>query len=237
MITSLVALLALATVADDRAAPAAAASEKDRIVGFLKDHVIGRTFTAERYVVKIAGGKQEAEAEVSVTFADLAETRHGFYFDRAMTRKQTNYDLDASGNRTGKKYVKDSQSVTRLFLGATKSTGRVLGYTVDSFDSSDWPYATELLQMRLADDKLTLIRSSELYGDLYAKGDMYRPGVVRIRDVFSAEKDGVKMTDQEFGYDINARAVEDIFENPWAITPKLSDTGPPKDFWSRQAKP
>ena len=112
----------------------------------------------------------------------------------------------------------------------------MLGYTVDTFETGDWPYDTELLQMRLDDNKVILVRSSGLYGDLYAKGDKYRPGDVRIREVLSVEKDIVKLTNEEFGYDVGTRAIEDIFENPWKIDPKLSDPATIRYFWSRQAK-
>ena len=121
MFSSLALVLTLCMGGEDHSAPPPNdVSELGQIIRFLNKHVVGRTFTSEKYVVKISGGKQEAEVEVSVTFADLAETRHGFYFDRATTRKQTNYDLDADGKRAGEKYVKDSQSVTRYFLGAQK---------------------------------------------------------------------------------------------------------------------
>ncbi len=152
---------------------------RDRIYEFLEKNVLGRKFTgAPKRDHRMHAGQTAYDFAVTTTCTDLEKTRSGLKFDMKWTVKQTNYDLDSQGRRTGTEHLVDREFISRHEVKQMKSTGEVIGHTyVVSFNTPadlDFTGQTSILRLTLTDGKLTEESFGGTYSDFFApRGGFY----------------------------------------------------------------
>lgn len=184
-----------------------APTDAPQMIEFLKKNVIGKKFSTPLKTFKIGGGKMEADAQVTKTFRNLlvAADGTGFMVEEATDRKQTNFDLDADGKRTGKGIVRDASSVVVYKLSPRFSTGEVTGIR-DNPSEFGWESS---IRATLKDNTLKLVANCVIYCDLYAPGDNWRPGNSMGTREFKLADDGtISLLTSEEGFDVDPKTLQ-----------------------------
>lgn len=178
------------------------------IAAFIKQHLLGKTFTRESKDA-IDNGRVESSIKHSVKFVGLVQSDRGIEVDRLTTIVQTMRDLDADGRPSGEARRKDRVVVLRYYLGARKSTGELMGYatTVVSSSPDAFPYSATAVRAELKKDRLVLHEDSVLYEDLFAKGGKFRPGAVTTTMSFEPKANGVELTSKTVGFDVDPKTM------------------------------
>jgi len=183
--------------------------ERDQVVKFLRDKVIGKTLETKS-TSQIANGKVEAVFEARRTFSSLVKTNEGFTFDILIAIKQTNYDMDDQGNRIGASHKKNRTYVSRYLVGEKLSTGELIGTEVDVFSSDPdaYPYTPMVVRMGIEGDALLMDVDTVLYQDFYGKDDRFTPGALEIRYEFRTDKGRLVARQTTRAYDVDPKTLE-----------------------------
>lgn len=136
--------------------PPAVASEREAVIHFLRECVIGRT-VSHHAAFELDHGKPQAEYHSEGTFTNLVETPNGFSLDEVEIVRQTNYDLSPGVDRLLPGRREDRVRLYHHELRARMSTGRLLGICSRKINSRyDWAGTGELIGMKLDGDRLIL---------------------------------------------------------------------------------
>jgi hypothetical protein len=198
VLTLLLASLSTSLVADDRKTPA---TDREQVIKFLKDHVMGKTVATPRSTHKLDNDTMEADNEDQTTITNLTESAHGFAFDQTMVSKATRYDLGKDGKRilpgrdlSGTEVYR-YEIVERVSTKKLTGTARLLSMTTKA-PSRDG--ATMLLTgIKVADGKLYWNETLPGYLDFVAAGGKYKPGSWDATNVYSIE-DGRLVVKSEY---------------------------------------
>ncbi|MHC5540970.1 hypothetical protein ACYOEI_22335 [Singulisphaera rosea] len=151
------------------------AAEKEDVVAFLKKNVIGRKLE-HRSTVKMANNTLETEFVRQTIYTNLQETSESFSFDVLFVIKQTIFDLDKEGKRTGPGRHEDRVLASRYELTIRKSTGRLLGSLRGLANSLTNPTGyTSLVRIELKGDRLIITNTNVGYGDYFGKEGRFEP--------------------------------------------------------------
>lgn len=189
---------------------------------FLRTTVIGKTLTTKS-VRKIAKDTVEADFERSTTFSNLMSTDGGIFFDEIVNIKQTDYNIDEKGKRTGPFFNKDRQLVARHAVREMKSTGVLVGrYTILSSTDPIAAFATMDEILNVKDDELTMTQTTALYSDCFAANNTYIACARDGEQRYYVNKDGLQRQENSRIYGYNAKTLTRE-EKPYA-TDKSTDS-------------
>jgi hypothetical protein len=155
-------------------------------------------------------GRIEPEYDRTIRFANLAVSPEGFSFNVLMMIKQTNFDLDADGNRILPGRVMDRTLVNRMRFGRSQSTGKIVGHRDTLY--SDSPRVnfgmTGNMIMSMEEDKLVILTIPGGYFDGFAAGGEFVPRTARIRMEVDVRDDKVFLTSTVQIFDVDADTLE-----------------------------
>ena len=166
----------------------AAASEKEDVIAFLKQNVMGRK-VEHRSTDKLANNTLETDFIRQTIHTNLQETSQGFSFDVLYVVKQTIWDLDKEGKRQGQGRHEDRVLASRYEFKTRKSTGRLLGCMRGLTNSFIDPIGdVNFAQIELKNDRLIITESTVGYGDYFGKGGKYDPASSDIQTVMELKE-------------------------------------------------
>ena len=188
-------------------------SVRDRVYDFLKANVMGRSVSSER-LSKNADCTIELDFKSTQRYYGLQKTENGLVFDRIALIKQTNYDLDKNGARTGKSVNKDRELVSRTEVAVSLSTGKLVGANrIVSMTITDPTGLVDGVVLDVSGDKLTETIRTVTYLDMFAAGNTYKPGRTEMVSTYQTAKGKLEVASESDTWFINP----DTFE---AVTPK-----------------
>ena len=182
--------------------------EKEKLVGFLKENVIGRVLKTSK-VSKIDGGKVESNFQRKTVYCNLKETQRGFSFDICYSIEQTLQDLDDEGNNTGEPRVKDRVLTFRHEYVIRRSTGKAAGIARLVSISGEETFGTGFeLGMELQEDKLVESMSTIGYSDSFSKGGSFRPTASRRVVTYENSDNLLMKTDETTLFEIDRETMQ-----------------------------
>lgn len=184
------------------------ASDRARVVKFLKDHIIGKTVSV-KVTEKIAKGEIETEFARTTSFVNFFETHNGFGFDMVFSIMQTNYDLDKDGQRVQPGRKEDRVLVTRYEVSERKSSNKLIGfssYVTNTFHEDQ--FGASSIRVKLEEDVLSIDESTVLYNDFFAGGGKFKPGAVDVHSDFRVIAGKLKRTSTSKVFDVNPDTLE-----------------------------
>jgi hypothetical protein len=196
---------------------------RGRVIDFIQKNLLGRQIAGAEHLTKVAAGKVDSVQSQSVMFNNLKPTKFGLTFDVEKTLKQTLFELDKSGNRSGQGSNKDRTFKRRFVISERLSTGELIGIAFSTDDqgqikeSAEYPFTADAVRVRLEGDKFTILSNSIVYADLYASATKWRPGSAESEEKYSLDKDGrLECFITVKGYDVD----------PTTLAKTLSDSLP-----------
>jgi len=183
---------------------------------FFRKYMIDREFVipadANR-TSRLDGGKIEIDFDRRAKFANLTVAPEGFTYNVMFTMKQTNYDLDANGNRILPGRVMDRTVVVRESFGRSKSTGKMIGHRTilyNDFADASYGMASNMIMSLEGEDKMVVVIIPGGYADYFAAGGGHRPRTNRthteivvkdgkvtrtsVVEIFDVDPDTLQMT-------------------------------------------
>ena len=188
--------------------------QRERVITFLKEKVLGKTLVSQRSG-KLDSGRIGFDTSSRTTFTNLVETEDGFMFDVLEVIQQTNYDLDEKGARSGAKHVKDRSRLYRCRIMERKCTKALVGfgYIVMNTYTPQTGWA-ESVQMKEESGTLIMKQSTVLYSDFFAKGDTYRPGATDMVTTISVRDGKLTVTDEITPYHVDPETLKRTKSGP-----------------------
>lgn len=182
---------------------------RDRIYEFLEGNVLARTMSMSAPDSRIDQGRIATDYAATKTLTNLRKTRYGLEFDLKWTVKQTNYDWDSRGQRTGLERVWDREGTVRYHLKQMRSTGEVIGYAdVVSFTTKsdiDMTSSASAVRMRLSNGKLIIEEAWATYDDCFALGGRFEPGWSHMEEVLDVKGGKLSWYGLSQSYEFNPR--------------------------------
>jgi hypothetical protein len=176
---------AFVTADEKKAAP----SEREQVVKFMKEHVMGKTIALPKTTMKWADDHLESDYQEQETFNNLNESVDGFSFDETDVRKATVYDVDKEGKRVGPGRDRSGTVVWRVELGERVSTKRLTGSAriiSRTGKGASWRGLVFLVTvMKVADGKLVWHTVSPGYTDILTRNGKLKPGALDIETTLS----------------------------------------------------
>lgn len=200
--------IAVATVGQVRA------GDDDPVKQFVREQLNGKTLGAPERVERIDNGAVESVITTTVRFHGFTETKSGFFFDVETAIRQTLYELDDNGARKEPGQIKDRGFTLRYRVGRRLSTGQYVGvaWSIDEkggiAEDDDYPFSPYTILIRAEEGTVTMVSSSALYQDLYAKDGRWRPGIQEDTSVFSVENGKIRRAVKVKGYDVDPKTLE-----------------------------
>lgn len=154
-------------------------TDREKIILFLKTHVIGKKLVTDEVVYQLEEGKLEGVYSDEMFFSNLVQSEHGFRFDMTTVTREKIYVLDLDKRRGEVKKDFNGVSVFRYELAERKSTSAITGImrlvssTVRDHTMEGIAYGVYDLQ--LENSQLSWKEQQLLYRDMPAENDNYRP--------------------------------------------------------------
>lgn len=154
-------------------------TDREKIVDFLKNHVINKKLITDEVVYQLEEGKLEGVYSDEMFFSNLVLSEYGFQFDMTTVTHEKIYILDSDKKRGTIKKDFNGVSVFRYELAERKSTFRTTGImrlvssTVREHTMEGIVYGVYDLQ--LENSQLSWKEQQMLYRDMPADKDNYRP--------------------------------------------------------------
>ena len=207
LILTLILSFGAAAIADSPAS--SAAQEQERIVQFLKEHLLNKPLTLSG-TSKIDGGKVETVFSRTLTVTGLIERRQGFEVDFIGIIEQKLYDLDAQGKRTEHVVNKDRTQVIRFSGKQMLSTGEICGSShgvVSSLPEGNIG-GEDALRWKFDGGKLKIHHVTINYTDAFTAGGKYSPAVFESTYVFHVVDGKVELEETNTRYDVDPKTLE-----------------------------
>lgn len=153
--------------------------DREKIIRFLKNSVIGKKLVTDEVVYQIEEGKFEGVYSDEMFFSNLTISENGFQFDMTTITREKIYYMGLDKKRGAVKKDFNGVSVFRYELAERKSTSRITGImrllssTVHEHTMEGIAYGVYDLQ--LENDQLCWKEQQMLYRDMPADNDRYRP--------------------------------------------------------------
>lgn len=165
-------------------------SEREAVVKFLKDYVIGKTFESAPTMAKIASGNLEAEYSSRSRYANLRETQTGFSFEVLEEINQTNYPIGKDGKRTGPGQDASRRHSTQYELVECLSTGELLGISIipeRTIGPDTFPAVFSAVKFKQRDGRLVMTSFDVWYHDEFSgeAQKRWKPGKADVTQVFT----------------------------------------------------
>jgi hypothetical protein len=154
-------------------------TDREKIIGYLKNHVIGKKLLTDEVVYQLEEGKLEGVYSDEMFFSNLVLSEHGFQFDMTTITREKIYILDLDKRRGAVKKDFNGVSVFRYELAERRSTSRITGMmrlvssTVCEHTMEGIAYGVYDLQ--LENSQLSWKEQQLLYRDMPADDNNYRP--------------------------------------------------------------
>jgi hypothetical protein len=186
------------------------ASERDRVVKFLKDHVIGKTLATPATTWKLDGGKVEVVMEDQTTLSNLVETANGFQFDVTSVSDTRSFDLDAQGKRIMPGRNWSGVSVARVEINERKSTKKLVGLsrTISTTMKDDDGGGFAATQMSIQDGQLVVKDFGILYYDYLIADGKFKPGTFEGTTRYSVEKGKLQSRWEGVTFDVDPETLQ-----------------------------
>jgi len=180
---------------------------------FFAQNMLGKDFTmpadAQR-IRRLDDGKVEADFDRRIRYANLAVSPEGFSYNTLLTIKQTNYDLDANGNRILPGRVMDRTFVIRSKYGRSLSTGKIVGSWEMLYN--DHPNAvfgmTGNMIMSMEEDKLVILSLPGGFLDGFAASGRFVPRTNQSRMEVAVRDGKVIQTTTSEMFDVDPETLE-----------------------------
>lgn len=153
--------------------------DKEKIVGFLKDYVIGKKLDTDEVVYHLEEGRLEGVYSDKMFFSNLVLSEHGFQFDMTTVTLEKIYVLDSDKRRSSVKKDFNGVSVFRYELAERRSTSgitgimRLISSTVREHTMEGIAYG--VCDLQLENSQLSWNEQQLLYRDMPADNDNHRP--------------------------------------------------------------
>lgn len=192
-------------------APNAAAvgrAELGKMARFLREKFVGKILRSETRSLS-AAGKLEILTKGSRYVSGLTEGAQTISFDVTVHLVQDIHDLDAAGKRSGEPRHLDRISVVRYELGASESTGELIGLlTIESNSAYDTRNGGAAIRARMDGDRLVLESESILYGDYFGPGGTWIPGRSTGTSTFDVDGGKARIRDSSESWRIDPKTLE-----------------------------
>ncbi|AKB78431.1 hypothetical protein MSHOH_1948 [Methanosarcina horonobensis HB-1 = JCM 15518] len=154
-------------------------TDREKIIGFLNNHVIGKKLVTDEVVYQLEEGKLEGVYSDEMFFSNLVLSEHGLRFDMTTVTLEKIYFLDPDKKRGTVKKDFNGLSVFRYELAERRSTSRITGImrlvssTVREHTMEGIAYG--VCDLQLENSQLSWKEQQLLYRDMPADNDNYRP--------------------------------------------------------------
>jgi hypothetical protein len=180
-------------------------SERERVVRFLRTHVIGRAVVAPPLTTVTDSGRITSAYEEDAVYGNLVLAERGFAFDLTTLARGTRYVQKRQGMAAEGSL--NAVRVLRYELTERASSGRLIGHArfLASTNAAPDPFAgvVFLVQITLARSTLALTEQMVGYADFPSSSGGFVPGAVEGCYKFSSVKGRLLVEYEHQRYDVD----------------------------------
>lgn len=164
----------------------------DKIIGYLKKNVIGKTLYTDEMTYSLEEGKVEGVYSDQISFCNLRCGEYSYSLDMFVVSSERLYELDA--NKKHGRLTKDysAASLFRYDIAKRQSTGQLTGSFRFISSTLAQPIPAEavvgaIYDIQLHDNKLSWIENQMLYRDLPNKDGTHSAVAFKAPNKFRLE--------------------------------------------------
>lgn len=184
-------------------------SERERMVRFLKRHVIGKAVGAAPITTQTDEGQLTSAYEDDMAFGNLVETAQGFSFDMTTLSRGTRY---TRGKEMVAEGILNVVRVIRYEMTERLSSGHMVGYArfVTSTNTHPDPFAGTVffVRMWLRDDTLEVDERHVGYADVVSADGGYKPVATEGTYTYSVADAGLVVEYRQATFDVDPETLK-----------------------------